>query len=155
MGGIGTRTAAAGTLAVVTAFLAAACGGGGSPSSASEPQNADFTISQQTDTGLRDAYATFTSRSDGKTSAIIDLTVERTAAASGVLYAVTEREGSCDSMGVVSIDVGEASDGITNLLLDKSFDDVVKPLRDGSANMVIAKKGSNIADWCGASENPS
>ena len=57
--------------------------------------------------------------------------------------------------GVVSIDVGEASNGITNLLLDKSFDDVVKPLRDGSAYMVIAKKGSNIADWCGASENPS
>ena len=149
----GVRAVAAGALAVVAAVFLAGCGSDGSSSSASEPQKADFTVAQQTDTGLRDAFATFTSRSDGKTSAIIDLTIERADEASGVMYAVTEREGGCDSLGDISIEVGEASNGITTLLVDESFDEVVAPLRDGSATIVIAKQGSDTADWCGASEN--
>jgi hypothetical protein len=150
---IEVKAATAGALVVVAAFLVAACGSGGSSSSGSESQKAGFTVAMQTDAGQRDAFATFTSRSDGKTSAVVEFTIERTDSASGDLYAVTERGGSCDSLGDVMIEVGEASNGVTTFVLDQSFDDVVGPLRDASANIVIAKKGSDTADWCGATEN--
>jgi hypothetical protein len=145
---------------VTCATVVTACGGGSSKaqeadssSSTSEIQTADFTLAQQSDVGLRDAFATFTSRSDGKTSVIIDFTIERTEEASGDLYAVSEREGDCDALGDVLIQVGDASNGITTFVLDESFDAVVKPLRGGTANIVIAKKGGDTVDWCGASEN--
>lgn len=155
------RHAAAVALVLIFAVVVTACGGSpstsaqkaDSSSSTSETRTADFTLAQQSDVGLRDAFATFTSRSDGKTSVIIDFTIERTEDASGDLYAVSERQGGCDALGDVLIQVGDASNGITTFVLDETFDAVVKPLRGGTANIVIAKKGSQTVDWCGAFES--
>jgi hypothetical protein len=164
MTSIGRGTAVV-ALVVICTTIATACGGDSSPTSepqpadstpsTSETRTADFTLAQQSDVGLREAHATFTTRSDGKTSVIIDFTIERTEDASGDLYAVSERQGGCDAPGDVLFQIGDASNGITTFLLDESFDDVVEPLRGGSANIVIAKKGGDTVDWCGASESAS
>lgn len=150
------RTVAGGVLIAALVGVLAACGGdeksssAAEPPSAAEPRKADFTLAKQSDVGLRQAYATFTSRSDGKTSAIIDLTVERTEDASGDVYAVSVREGSCAALGKISVEVGDATNGITTFLLDESFDDVVSPIKEGNSSIVIMKDGGNGVAWCGA-----
>ena len=40
------------------------------------------------------------------------------------------------------------------LTFHRSFDDVLGLLRNGTANVAIAKKGEQGADWCGAFEEP-
>src|SRR3954453_18025635 len=151
---MGLKRFAAGATAVVTATAMTACGGDESSSAPFVSQKADFTVARQTDTVPRDAFATFTSRSDGKTSAIVDFYVPRTDETAAGLYAISETHGDCGAVGKVAVEVGEASAGITTFVLDETFGAVVGPLRDGGAKLVIAKKGGNKADWCGASENP-
>ena len=142
------------SIVLAVAVLAlAACGGGGNDSSSSgETQTADFVVAKKSDVGLRDGYATFTSRSDGKTSAVVDFSIERTEDATDDVYAVAVRSGSCESPGDVTTALGDATNGMTTLVVDKSFDDIVGPLKSGEANVVIAKKGGAQIDWCGASE---
>ena len=130
--------------------LLAACGGSDTSSTPEVPQNAQFEIAQQSDVGLRNAFATFASRSDGKTSAIIELSVERTAEAADDVYAASINEGTCDALGKVATAIGKATNGTNTLLIDKSYDDVVKPLEDGSSTIVILKDGGNDVAWCGA-----
>jgi len=149
MGG-GRRTITGVLLVTGCMSLLAACGGRDTSSTPEAPHNAQFEIAQQSDVGLRNAFATFASRSDGKTSAIIELSVERTAEAADDVYAASINEGSCDALGNVTTAIGKATNGTNTLLIDKSYDDVVKPLEDGSSTIVILKDGGNDVAWCGA-----
>ena len=149
MGGI--RRIITGVLLVTGCVsLLAACGGSDTSSTAEVPQNAQFEIAQQSDVGLRNAFATFASRSDGKTSVIIELSVERTAEAADDVYPASINEGTCDAPGNVTTTIGKATNGTNTLLVDKSYDEVVKPLNEGSSTIVILKDGGKDVAWCGA-----
>ena len=130
--------------------LLTGCGGSDTSSTPEVPQNAQFEVAQQSDVGLRSAFATFASRSDGKTSAIIELSVERTAAAADDVYPVSINEGTCDAPGKITTTIGDATNGANTLLVDEAYDELVKPLSDGSSTIVILKNGGKGVAWCGA-----
>jgi len=89
-------------------------------------------------------------RPDGKISASIELIVERTAAAADDVYPASIQEGSCDASGKVTTTIGNATNGGNTFLIDKAYDEVVKPLSDGSSTIVILKNGGNGVAWCEA-----
>ena len=93
---------------------------------------------------------TFTSRSDGKTTAVIDFYVPRTPEARGDVYSVSVQEGSCSSPGETTVPLGDLSAGVTVLVLDQSFDEAVAPI-NGGRSLVIMKPDKKTVAWCGPS----
>jgi hypothetical protein len=145
-------------LATGLSVVAAACGGGGtaSPAAAAEPEStafasesADFQLTRESDLGTHDAYVTFTSRSDGKTDAIVDFYVPRTGASRDDKYSVTIQAGACSSLGETTISLGDLPAGVTVVELEEAFDDAVGPLEDGSSSLVIKEPGAKTVAWCG------
>ena len=112
-------------------------------------RSADFQLARRSDIGTKDAYVTFTSRSDGKTTTAVDFYVPVTPETKGDLYPVSVHDGSCSALGKTTISVGDLSAGITVVLLKKAFDEAVKPLEGGSSSVVIMKPDKKTIAWCG------
>ena len=151
---VGTATACA----VGVVAFAAACGGGDEPSSGSAAASDDFTanstefsLAKRSDIGTKDAYVTFTARSDGKTTAVVDFYVPRTPEARGDVYPVSVQEGSCSSPGRTTVSIGDLSAGVTVVVLDQSFDEAVAPINGGRSSLVIMKPDKKTVAWCGPS----
>ena len=149
---------AGGILAAGLSVMAAACGGGGtaSPAAAAEPEStafasesADFQLTRETDLGTHDAYVTFTSRSDGRTDAVVDFYVPRTAESRDDKYPVTIQAGACSSLGDTTISLGDLPAGVTVVELEEAFDDAVGPLEDDSSSLVIKESDGKTVAWCG------
>jgi hypothetical protein len=149
--------------AIGVAVSAAGCGGGSeaSPTGASGTaasgsteftvQSADFQLPMRSDIGTHDAYVTFTSRSDGKTNAIVDFYVPRTPQTRGDVYPVSIHDGDCSAPGSTTISLGDLSPGITTVLLEKAFDEAVLPVKGGSSSVVIMEADKKTIAWCGPS----
>jgi hypothetical protein len=142
--------------AIVVAVLAAACGGndetsstGASGSAEFTARSADFPLPRRSDIGTKDAYVTFTSRSDGKTSAAVEIYVPRTPETQGDTYPVAVQEGDCSSLGGTTISLGDLSDGISIVLLEEAFDEAVLPIEGGSSSVVIREPDKKTVAWCG------
>jgi hypothetical protein len=144
-------TAAA--VAAGIAVLATACGGSddavASDSSDSTARSVDFSLARLSDIGTKEAYVTFTSRSDGKTTAVVDFYVPRTPESRGDVYSVSVQSGACSSLGEQTISLGDLSAGVTVVVLDKRFDDAVAPLSGGESSLVIMKPDRKTVAWCG------
>ena len=145
--------------ATVLAIGVAGCGGDeetsskGAPPSSTEltARSADFTLTKRSDIGTKDAYVTFTTGSDGKTTALVDFYVPRTPETRGAVYPVAVQEGDCTSLGGTTIALGDLSPGITSVALEEPFDEAVLPLQEGSSSLVIMKPDQKTIAWCGPS----
>ena len=152
------RVMTATVLAIFVAVLATACGGdddtpaaGASGSAEFTARSADFPLPKRSDIGTRDAAVTFTSRSDGKTDAVVDFYVPRSPETRGDVYPVSIEEGDCSSLGSKIISLGDLSSGISVVLVEKAFDEAVLPLQGGSSSVVIRKPDKKTIAWCGPS----
>jgi hypothetical protein len=152
------RVTTATAFALCLATCVTACGGSDEPSSgeastapAFAPRSADFTLLRRSDIGTHDAVVTFTSRTDGKTSASVDFYVPRTEKTRDDVYPVSLQEGICSSLGETTTSLGDLSAGITVVVLEESFDDAVEPLRGGGSSLVILTPDKKTVAWCGPS----
>jgi hypothetical protein len=144
--------------AIGVAALAPACGGddetpsaGASGSAGFTARSADFPLPRRSDIGTKDAFVTFTSRSDGKTTAAVDFYVPRTPETQDDVYPVSVQEGDCSSLGRTTISLGDLSAGVSVVLLEETFDEAVEPLKGGSSSVVILKPDKKTIAWCGPS----
>jgi hypothetical protein len=144
--------------ALCMATFVIACGGSDETASSGASASADFTarsaefaLLRRSDIGTKDAYVTFTSRSDGKTSAAVDFYVPRTEDARDDVYAVSVQDGVCSSLGETTISLGDLSAGVTVVLLEESFDEAVEPLEGRESSLVILKPDKKTVAWCGPS----
>ena len=145
------------TLFAIAVVALAACGGDEAASTAASAsaeftaRSADFQLPRRSDIGTKDAYVTFTSRSDGKTTTAVDFYVPRTPETRGDVYPVSVHDGNCSSLGKTTISLGDLSSGVTVVLLEETFDEAVRPLREGSSSVVIMKPDKKTIAWCGPS----
>lgn len=151
---LGLVTATA--LAVGVAAFATACGGNDEPSSDGASASGEFTarsiefaLARRSDIGTKDAHVAFTSRSDGKTTAVVSFYVPRTPESRGHVYPVFVQEGTCSSPGEPTVSLGDLSRGVTVLVLDESFDRAVAPLNAAESSLVIMKPDDKTVAWCG------
>ena len=136
-------------LSTVIVLGLAACGGSGSsPSTAAAPQTRDYTLEQESDAGLHQAFATFTENGD-KTSAVFDMSTDRTKEPHDARYPVAVRAGDCSSLGDVERDFGELPSGVNTLSVDASFDDVVGSIDDHRSSITIMESDGRTVAWCG------
>jgi hypothetical protein len=145
-------------LAIGVAVLAAACGGGDEKASTGASGSAEFTarsaefpLPRRSDIATKDAYVTFTSQSDGKTTAAVEIYVPRTPETQGDTYPVSVQEGDCSSLGGTTISLGDLSDGISVVVLEEAFDEAVLPIEGGSSSVVIREPDKKTIAWCGPS----
>jgi hypothetical protein len=148
-------------LGIGLAMLSAGCGGDGATPSSAAPagtgsteftaDSADFPLTIRSDIGTHDAYVTFTSRSDGKTDAVVDFYVPRTPETRGDVYPVSIQEGECSSLGDTTVSLGDLSAGVSIVLVDEAFDEAVLPLKEGSSSIVIKEPDKQTIAWCGPS----
>ena len=138
-------------LGAVAALGLAACGGGDestATTSSDPPRSLDIELPQQADIGLRQAFATFTENGD-ETTAVIEMSVERTEENLDLTYATAIHAGTCDALGDVERSLGDLPMGSNTLSIDAPYDEVVGSLEAGEASVVImAPDGSKVA-WCG------
>jgi hypothetical protein len=149
---------AATAFAVVVIALFAACGGNDERSATSSSTSSNFTartsefsLVRRSDIGTKDAYVTFTSRSDGKTTAVVDFYVPRSPEARDDVYSVSVQDGGCSSPGATTVSLGDLSAGVTVVVLDQSFDEAVAPINGGESSLVIMKPDKKTVAWCGPS----
>jgi hypothetical protein len=150
------RLVTATALAVGVAAFATACGGTDEPSSdgAFAPseftaRSIEFALARRSDIGTKDAHVTFTSRSDGKTTAVVSFYVPWRPETRGHVYPVSVQEGTCSSAGETTVSLGDLSAGVTVLVLDESFDQAVAPLNAAESSLVIMKPDEKTVAWCG------
>lgn len=135
-------------LAIGTLGLAG-CGSDGESSPSSDVRTADYQLDRWSDLGRRSAWVTLTSRTDGKTTAVVDFFVVRSDETRDDLYPVALVEGDCASPGAVLQKLGTVSAGISTVLLDETLDDLTGPVAEGAAFVIYKPDGKTVA-WCGA-----
>jgi hypothetical protein len=146
-------TAAA--LAIGVAAFATACGGADKPSDGASAsgeftaRSIEFALARRSDIGTKDAHVAFTSRSDGKTTAVVSFYVPWAPETRGNVYPVFAPEGTCSSPRETTVSLGDLSAGVTVLVLDESFDQAVAPLNAAESSLVIMKPDEKTVAWCG------